>query len=88
MVEVAKDQSTQVHVLSGVVAVESNDPPGAASGAYASKGVNTRGIHAPASVLLDAAGANTRCGQTAGCTAAGNASASDLKKLTDRLGGF
>jgi len=88
MVEVAKDQTTQVHVLTGVVAVESQEPPEQPGGAFASKGIKTRGIHPPESVLLDAAGASTRCGQAAGCSAAGNASASELKKLQDRLGGF
>ena len=88
MVEVAKDQSTQVHVLSGVVAVESQGAGDKPGGAYQSKDIKTRGIRAPESVLLDAAGAGTHCAQAAGCSVAASASAAELKTLQDRLGGF
>ena len=88
MVEVARDKSTQVHVLSGVVAVEAQESVETSSGAFESKGVKTRGVHPPASVLLDASGASTRCGQSDGCQAASSSSAAELKKLRDRLGAF
>jgi hypothetical protein len=88
MVEVARDQSTQVHVLSGVVAVEAQERATPFGGAFQSKSIETRGIHPPASVLLDAEGASTHCGRHEGCQAAGNASPAELKKLRDRLGSF
>ncbi len=89
MVEVARDQSTQVHVISGVVAVEAKESVEASAGEdYQSKDVKTRSIHPPSSVLLDASGASTHCGQSNGCQAASSASAAELKSLRDRLGSF
>lgn len=91
MVEVARDQTTAVHVLSGSVAVEAQDEEaaGAASSAGGvTKSIQLRALRPPPSVVLDVAGATTRCDARSGCKAAAKAMGNDAQRLLSRLGGL
>ncbi|MBV8604068.1 MAG: FecR domain-containing protein [Pelomonas sp.] len=88
LVEVARDQSTQVHVLSGKVAVEAQSKSAMNLRGFAAKSVDAQNFHPPEAVLLDASGASTRCGGKDGCEAVHSESAAQLKRLQSRIGDF
>lgn len=87
LVEVDARQTTQVHVLSGEVAVESREPPesGAASEPFSSKGVQAqwRGEVGPGIVLQPGAG-GVRCPQGRACSQSRRDDAA-MQRLQQRL---
>ncbi|HLO95513.1 MAG TPA: FecR family protein [Burkholderiaceae bacterium] len=88
MVEVDARQTTQVHVLSGEVAVESREPPeggAAASEPFSSKGVQaqSRGEDGPG-LLLQPGKGGVRCPQGRACVQGGRDEAA-LLRLQKRL---